>query len=163
MNLLLAIFYSNYQERVSTSIENFKQQRNDYLIYLYRNNCAENGNGKVDKAGTRGILQEIHSLVLGHDEKGNELETEMSELQFEQIFKLLKKESPEQDGEDEVDPDHMHPCEMITLLQAYETWVYEKQYKAAMEDLYSSNKNVEQVNDRDQSFDTRALKLLSSP
>ena len=26
---------------------------------------------------------------------------------------------------------------MTLLLQAYETWLYEKQYKAAMEDLYT--------------------------
>ena len=33
----------------------------------------------------------------------------------------------------------MDPKEMAALLQAYETWLYEKQYKSAMEDLYSDN------------------------
>jgi len=28
---------------------------------------------------------------------------------------------------------------MVNLMIAYETWLYEKQYKSAMEDLYSDN------------------------
>ena len=36
MNLLLAIFYANYQERVEASIDKFYQTRNDYLIRLFR-------------------------------------------------------------------------------------------------------------------------------
>ena len=36
MNLLLAIFYSNYQERVDAAIDKFQKQRNDYLIRLFR-------------------------------------------------------------------------------------------------------------------------------
>ncbi len=28
---------------------------------------------------------------------------------------------------------------MVNLLQAYETWLYEKQYKQAMEELYADN------------------------
>lgn len=33
----------------------------------------------------------------------------------------------------------MEPKEIVNLLIAYETWLYEKQYKSAMEDLYSDN------------------------
>ena len=36
MNLLLAIFYSNYQERVEDAMDRNKEQRNNYLIYLFR-------------------------------------------------------------------------------------------------------------------------------
>ena len=36
MNLLLAIFYSAYQERVNESMDNFKERRNVYLIKIFR-------------------------------------------------------------------------------------------------------------------------------
>lgn len=36
LNLLLAIFYSNYQERVEASIDNFKDRRNKFLIHIFR-------------------------------------------------------------------------------------------------------------------------------
>lgn len=53
----------------------------------------------------------------------------MTKLQFEQIYKILDKD----------ETGTMEPIEMITLLQAYETWKYEKDYKSAMEDLYADN------------------------
>ena len=73
------------------------------------------------------VIKEIDSLRKGLDEKSNEID--MTDMQFEQIFALLDK-----DGNG-----FMEPIEMIDLLQAYETWIYEKQYKSAMEDLYSEN------------------------
>lgn len=56
----------------------------------------------------------------------------MTQLQFEQVFKLLHRDEDD-------DEDHLRPKHMLLLLQAYETWLYEKQYKAAMEDLYNDN------------------------
>ena len=56
----------------------------------------------------------------------------------------------------------MDPCEMVDLLKAYETWLYEKQYKSAMEDLYSENQQDSILGDN-QSFCQKALRLLSSP
>ena len=56
----------------------------------------------------------------------------------------------------------MDPCEMVDLLQAYETWLYEKQYKSAMEDLYSENQQDSILGDN-QSLGQKALRLLSSP
>ena len=73
------------------------------------------------------IIKELNSLRRGLDEKSDEIE--MTDMQFEQIFALLDK-----DGNG-----YMEPIEMVDLLQAYETWLYEKQYKSAMEDLYSEN------------------------
>lgn len=73
------------------------------------------------------IIKELNSLRLGKDEKSDEID--MTDMQFEQIFALLDK-----DGNG-----YMEPIEMVDLLQAYETWLYEKQYKSAMEDLYSEN------------------------
>ena len=50
----------------------------------------------------------------------------------------------------------------MAFLQAYETWLYEKQYKAAMEDLYSEDQ-VESLAQEDVSICQRALRLISSP
>jgi two pore calcium channel protein len=36
LNMLLAIFYSNYQERVDASIDKFKETRNKFFIRLFR-------------------------------------------------------------------------------------------------------------------------------
>ena len=69
----------------------------------------------------------MHSLVNNQDEKSEEID--MTEMQFEQIFALIDRD----------ESGHMNPVEMVDLVQAYETWLYEKQYKSAMEDLYSEN------------------------
>lgn len=68
----------------------------------------------IDKAGVFEIIKELHSLVNGKDKKSEEID--MSNLQFEQVFKLLDR-----DGSNSMDPG-----EMVDLLQAYETWLYEK-------------------------------------
>lgn len=112
-NLLLAIFYSNYQERVEASIDKYKEQRNAYLIYLYRKNDKDN-NEAIDKDGVFELIKEIHSLVNGSDKKLDEID--MTPLQFDQIFKIMDK-----DGSGD-----MGPMEMVDLLLAYETWLYEK-------------------------------------
>jgi len=39
---------------------------------------------------------------------------------------------------------------MPRLLQAYETWLYEKQYKAAMEDLYSDSTAMQTVTEEEE-------------
>ena len=62
LNLLLAIFYANYQERVEASIDNFFKLRNDYLIRLFRKYATD---GKVDKKGVRMILCELNCILAG--------------------------------------------------------------------------------------------------
>ena len=56
MNLLLAIFYSNYQERVESSMHNFSSQRNIYLVYLFKEYADKETHQKVSKEKTREIL-----------------------------------------------------------------------------------------------------------
>ena len=51
---------------------------------------------------------------------------------------------------------------MIALLQAYETWLYEKQYKAAMEDLYSDNQ-MESITAQDMTLYKRLQIMISGP
>lgn len=51
----------------------------------------------------------------------------MTPLQFEQVFKLLDKD----------ESGYMDPIEMLDLVQAYETWLYEKEFQSAMEAIYS--------------------------
>lgn len=51
----------------------------------------------------------------------------MTKLQFEQVFRLLDK-----DGSG-----YMEPIEMLDLIQAYETWLYEKEFQHAMEAIYT--------------------------
>lgn len=56
----------------------------------------------------------------------------------------------------------MSPIEMIQVIEAYETWDYEKQYKSAMEELYSANK-VETIQGDNVNWLTKALQIISSP
>ena len=119
MNLLLAIFYSNYQERVDAAIDKFMNQRNEFLIRLFRkyvNDEDENAKGGINKKAVEELTKEIHSLINGHDSKKEDID--MTPLQFEQIYKLLDKNN---NG-------YMDPIEMIDLIQAYETWLYEKEF-----------------------------------
>lgn len=64
MNLLLAIFYANYQERVEASLDKFVKLRNDYLIRMFRKHAED---GKIDKNGIYNLLCEVHSLLEGKD------------------------------------------------------------------------------------------------
>ena len=68
MNLLLAIFYSNYQERVEASMDRFTDTRNRYMISLFRK-YDSGGKGRMNKEGVRGLIDEIHALVEGLDQK----------------------------------------------------------------------------------------------
>lgn len=67
MNLLLAIFYSNYQERVDASIDGFKNNRNTFLVTLFRKYDLKKKE-EIDKDGVFSITKEIHSLIIGKDE-----------------------------------------------------------------------------------------------
>ena len=50
----------------------------------------------------------------------------------------------------------------MLLFQAYETWLYEKQYKAAMEDLYTDAK-AETISEQDESYYRKAMRFISTP
>jgi len=126
MNLLLAIFYSAYQERVDMSIDKFQVKRNAFLIKLFRK-YDKDEDQKLQKTEVYEIIKELHSLVANLDEKSEEID--MTQLQFEQVFTLIDKDKS----------GYMEPKEMVNLLQAYETWLYEKEYRSAMEDLVSGN------------------------
>lgn len=126
MNLLLAIFYSAYQERVDMSIDKFQVKRNAFLIKLFRK-YDKDEDQKLQKTEVYEIIKELHSLVANLDEKSEEID--MTQLQFEQVFTLIDKDKS----------GYMEPKEMVNLLQAYETWLYEKEYRSSMEDLISGN------------------------
>ena len=74
MNLLLAIFYSSYQERVDAAIDKFQKERNDFLIRLYRKYQGDDKSSGIDKEGVFQLTQEIHSLINGHDSKKEDLD-----------------------------------------------------------------------------------------
>ena len=67
MNLLLAIFYSNYQERVEASIDRMKEKRNVYFLTIFRKYDTANA-GKIGKDKVKDVMSEIHALALGQDE-----------------------------------------------------------------------------------------------
>jgi len=56
----------------------------------------------------------------------------------------------------------MEPDEIVNLLIAYETWLYEKQYKAAMEDFYSDSKKTTLIGDKRNIYQ-RLLRVFSGP
>ena len=85
---------------------------------------------KIDKDGVYEIAKELHSLV---GNKDSVQEFDMSDLQFEHVFKLCDKDNS----------GYLDPIEMVDLFKVYETWLYEKQYVSAMEDLYAEYKTPE--------------------
>ena len=54
----------------------------------------------------------------------------MTLFQFDQVFKILDKDNS----------GYMQPFEMLQLVQAYETWLYEKEFQHAMEAIYTDSK-----------------------
>ena len=80
MNLLLAIFYSSYQEKVDLSHDKFRERRNNFLMHLFRK-YDTNNEKKIGKEGVFHITKEIHSLANGLDQKSEKID--MTPLQFE--------------------------------------------------------------------------------
>ena len=68
MNLLLAIFYSNYQDRADSSLENMNKIRNRYLLRLFRS-YDKNNIGEIERDDVYEYLKEINSLYEKKDEK----------------------------------------------------------------------------------------------
>jgi hypothetical protein len=56
----------------------------------------------------------------------------------------------------------LEPTDIVHLLIAYETWLYEKQYKSAMEDLYSDAKK-ETLNGDAANIYQKILRVISGP
>lgn len=52
------------------------------------------------------------------------------------------------------------PDEIPNVVKAYESWIYEKEYKKTMEELYVKK---EEVNEEDKTYFKRALMFISSP
>lgn len=158
-----------------------RERRSNFFILLFRKHDLKK-NGTLCKEGVRNFIKEIHSLDKGLDHFSNEID--MTDLQFQQIFKVVDKNGS----------GTIQPTEVVDLLQAYETWQYEKQYKASMEELYakkdkiviavdkenaeddddddkkekdtSASESVEDGKKKDEqimSFKLKAHKLLSSP
>ena len=75
-------------------------------------------------------------------------------MQFEQLFKVM----------DENGDNTIEPCEIESLLQAYEMWNYEHTYKQTMEELYSDIDQQDSivVNTAANRFQ-KTIKILSSP
>lgn len=77
MNLLLAIFYSNYQEKADASLDNMNEQRSKFFIRLFRQ-YDKYGVGELDRDEVFEYLKEINSLYNRLDEKSDDFE--MTEL-----------------------------------------------------------------------------------
>ena len=68
MNLLLAIFYSNYQERADEGIDNFEETRSTFIIDMF-NSKDIHKKGHLNRRETRELLEEIHTLVVNKDSR----------------------------------------------------------------------------------------------
>ena len=84
----------------------------------------KNGDGYLTKEQTYDYIKEIDALVKNEDQKQESIR--MTPMQFEQLFKVM----------DENGDNTIEPCEIESLLQAYEMWNYEHTYKQTMEELY---------------------------
>jgi two pore calcium channel protein len=68
MNLLLAIFYSNYQNKTELAIDSFAKKRSSYVLNIFQkldNPLTEDlafKKGYLDKSETKELFEELHSL-----------------------------------------------------------------------------------------------------
>ena len=128
LNLLLAIFYSSYQEKADDDNDGNRATRNEFLWELFEQYDKE-GKGYLDKRQTFDIIKELHTLVNQKDAKVDDIK--MTNTQYEQLFKVM----------DSTKTGTIEPREIPFVLRAYETWLYEKEYKKTMEELYAKNAN----------------------
>jgi hypothetical protein len=85
MNLLLAIFYSSYQNKTEIAIDRFAARRSSYIFDLFQkldNPMTEESNfkkGYLNKAETRELFEELHSLFEKKVERTEEFRTNISQ------------------------------------------------------------------------------------
>ena len=75
----------------------------------------------------------------------------MTNTQYEQLFKVM----------DSSKSGNITPKEIPNVLTAYETWLYEKEYKKTMEELYAKNAKEDEVENVKPW--KQALMLMSGP
>lgn len=80
------------------------------------------------------MIKEFHTLVNQQDAKIEDIK--MTATQYDQLFKVM----------DESKSGFINPKEIPAVLKAYETWLYEKEYKKTMEELYSQTTVKEENN-----------------
>jgi len=80
LNLLLAIFYSNFARRFSNNIDANAPARTEYLIEAFRS-FDQGDKGYLNKKETQSFFDEIHSLAEGKYEV--EMENVVESWQFE--------------------------------------------------------------------------------
>lgn len=68
LNLLLAIFYESYQTQTYVSIDSSTSQRSAYIANLFIQ-LDEEQKGYLDHDQGRILLEEIHVLILGLNER----------------------------------------------------------------------------------------------
>lgn len=83
MNMLLAIFYSNYKKRYDNTLETFNEERSNYLEEKF-NEYDVGAKGYLDKDDTYKMMLEVYNL---DDSKSSEFEI-TPEL-FEKMFRSL--------------------------------------------------------------------------
>ena len=91
----------------------------------------------------------MHTLVNQEDAKIEDIK--MTNTQYEQLFKVM----------DSTKTGNITPIELPNVLKAYETWLYEKEYKKTMEELYAKNAKEDDIENL--SMWRRALMLMSGP
>ena len=125
MNLLLAIFYSSYQEKFDETMDEAEDDRSKFLIKEFKM-LDEDNKGYLNKDETKKLLNIIHSLVQGWD---TNREINMTEGQYDEMWPVI-------DGNDN---GKMEISQIKDLLEVYEGWQYEKNYKDALEAIYSDD------------------------
>ena len=133
-------------------MDSMKTRRNTYMLRLFREYDAIEKTGELDKNQILEYTKEIHSLVQNEDKKTESMN--MTPLQFEQMFKVLDKD----------ESGSMSPAEIPNLMIAYMNWLYEKQSKEQLEDLYTDQENTTEtlIGDNLPWF-KKTLKIMSSP
>jgi len=120
MNLLLAIFYSNYQLRFQQQINSFVEERNNYLIEKFTE-LDKNGKGYLSKDECYLIFQDIRSL------DQSIMDQDIQQVQpehFEHMYTLI----------DESGDGKIHLDEFIKIFEVFELYKYETGKKSLFTD-----------------------------
>lgn len=131
MNLLLAIFYSSYQEKTDEHLDELKKSRSNFISMLFIN-LDTDLKGHLDKNESRHFIDEIHCLALEMEERPFGYSLKMAERNWNEMWRLIDRKN---NG-------YITIQDINQVFMAYEVQQYEASVQEQIELLFGDTVDV---------------------
>ena len=92
MNLLLAIFYSSYQDKTDAYLDTRRKTRSNFLQMLFIN-LDQDLKGFLDKNESRHFIDEIHCLAMEMEERPYGYSLKLPERNWNEMWRIIDKKN----------------------------------------------------------------------